>query len=562
MPRSVTESASSLFTSEFRSHPDRVLNLALVLFCVTFMIPRLASPQLGLLDDAVTVMAARSVLASPDQLWRIDAGTGRFRPAYWLFYTLIYALGWDSPLFFFIMNTLVLCACVLFLASVLRRLGLPPWPTFLSCGFFITSTIVVENFYTLSKAEPVQLLFVALAVYLAARTAEAACLRRRALAFLLITAALAASMLTKETGVAMVLFASLAAIVSWPMKTAESGRKAWRISIFLLLTSLVAGLVFLLSLLAQGRTGLTEGSYTRQYVLAPSRFVSSLAILTVQILHGIPYLPVLVLCLGYLVLRRRLQWPRPLNYAIVWMACWGTALLPWPHPLAYHLLVLHLGAAVFAGTAFHYLVEETNPPRPRSYPVMALLVGGSLVVAWLNAFTAGRNQLLIDQANAELVDFLAGLPTGSKVYVDLPQFNEYVFEINAHLHDLQARRDIEIRYLQAPEALGDAADTRTYWVLPFLRTQLFPSVRCAVNEPDARARNERARKLADQGWETLWQVRRRLVPVDIGLYRLTCPVLGTAGSFYCTAPRPLIETRESVYGWTILHWSKSAQRIH
>ena len=48
------------------------------------MIPRLASPQFGLLDDGLTLQTGRQVVGHWSRALHLVPETGRFVPAYWL----------------------------------------------------------------------------------------------------------------------------------------------------------------------------------------------------------------------------------------------------------------------------------------------------------------------------------------------------------------------------------------------------------------------------------------------------------------------------------------------
>src|SRR3972149_3643894 len=74
-----------------------------VLISLAVILPRLLSAQFGLLDDARTLVTARDITSgSWDMSWDIEAG--RFRPGYWLFPALLYALVGQNPVGFFAGN--------------------------------------------------------------------------------------------------------------------------------------------------------------------------------------------------------------------------------------------------------------------------------------------------------------------------------------------------------------------------------------------------------------------------------------------------------------------------
>src|SRR5580704_844628 len=68
-----------------------------VLVAILYLLPRLIHAQFGLLDDAVTLSVSRTVLAHPAFGLHAFDGQGRFLPGYWLYWSLLYASGGESP---------------------------------------------------------------------------------------------------------------------------------------------------------------------------------------------------------------------------------------------------------------------------------------------------------------------------------------------------------------------------------------------------------------------------------------------------------------------------------
>src|SRR5258705_13047351 len=71
------------------------------------MLPRLASPQFGLLDDGLTLQTGREVIGRWSSTLHLIPETGRFFPAYWLVYSAGFGLRGARPLAFFTGNGLL-----------------------------------------------------------------------------------------------------------------------------------------------------------------------------------------------------------------------------------------------------------------------------------------------------------------------------------------------------------------------------------------------------------------------------------------------------------------------
>src|SRR4029453_286522 len=72
------------------------------------MLPRLASPQFGLLDDGLTLQTGHEVLGRWSSTLSLIPETGRFFPAYWFVYSAIVGIVGVRSLAFFAVNALLL----------------------------------------------------------------------------------------------------------------------------------------------------------------------------------------------------------------------------------------------------------------------------------------------------------------------------------------------------------------------------------------------------------------------------------------------------------------------
>src|ERR1039458_8679428 len=124
---------------------------------VLLLIPRLVSAQFGLLDDGVTIHAARQLSQHLGLAIRLNPETGRFLPVYWLYQTAVYMVGWAQPIVFFAANAILLALTVSLIIHFVLLRGCSRLQAWASGLFFVLSGPVIESFYPLSKAEPVQM---------------------------------------------------------------------------------------------------------------------------------------------------------------------------------------------------------------------------------------------------------------------------------------------------------------------------------------------------------------------------------------------------------------------
>jgi len=144
-----------------KPHHGKSILLALIplLTAVLIMSPRLASPQFGLMDDGRNYTEVQKILAG-DLSMSYDLQAGRFRPLYWLYFTLIYLVAGPNPFWFFFAHLLMLMIILLEIRFLMKYYGAKDWQILLTSLVFLFSVPIIENFYTLSKGDPLSLVFI------------------------------------------------------------------------------------------------------------------------------------------------------------------------------------------------------------------------------------------------------------------------------------------------------------------------------------------------------------------------------------------------------------------
>ena len=173
------------------------------------------------------------------------------------------------------------------------------------------------------------------------------------------------------------------------------------------------------------------------------------------------------------------------------MAGWLAVYLPWPATFEYYLLPFAFGAAALGGT----VVGDAWASRSRQHSATRRRVAWSVLVAsgllWLvaivNAVADARVQLTVDRSNADLVDFLAALPSRSRVVLNTG-VNEYLFELPMHLSQIKRRSDIVVEHVtRMPPNGPSSADV--FVVTAEMANKPGPTVRVALDEPGVRHDN-------------------------------------------------------------------------
>jgi hypothetical protein len=517
------------------------------------MLPRLASPQFGLLDDGLTLQTGGEVIGRWSRTLHLIPETGRFFPAYWLVYSVIVGIVGVRPLAFLGVNALLLAGLLAVLARLVRWGGGTPLQAAVAAVVFALCGPTIESFYTLSKAEPLQLTWIGVSLLATAAAAIEAHRARRAGLITLAAAALLLAHATKETSVVLIPI-SLGWLVVEQWSSRERGPYA-RFAATYVVINVVAAAAFIALRWYYAPLGLAEGTYTRAYALNPGTVGAALFRISAWLVRDFAFLlPLLAVTVPALV-GGRPAWRRPILYACVWMAGWLAVYLPWPATFEYYLLPFAFGAAALAGT----VVGDSWASRRHRQSVMRRRVAWSVLVAsgllWLvaviNAVIDARVQLVVDRANADLVDFLAGLPSRSRVVVNTG-VNEYLFELPMHLSQIKRRSDIVVEHVTQSAPIGPPwADV--FVVTAEMANKPGPTVRVALDEPGVTHDNAMLSAVLTGRAERVYRVAQHTRLVEFGIHRLLCHITESPliDASYCPRDRGVIDRRIFSYGWQV-----------
>jgi hypothetical protein len=386
------------------------------------MLPRLLSPQFGLLDDGQTLRSVAHVSDNWTSAFTMAHVDGRFFPSYYLFFYLVHALVGVNPFLFFAVNYAVFAATTAGLIGLVRLMGGTPFQAWAAGIFFVVSGPAVENFYTLSKAEPPQLLWVVISLLIAAVGLRSRNRWARLAGVAATTGALLVADTTKETGIVTVAIA-----VGWLLvgrlcldQARDEPHLAWRRRY--VLASLLAAAGFFTLRVSSGGPSLSQGAYSRLYRLEAVPHLGSLVDALALLSRDLGYLaPLAVLAVVLRMTQPRPQRPLLLD-AVVWMCGWLAVYIPWSWVVEYYLLPFAFGAAAFSGLVAGEAIQALRNERRRGVrATVAVCVGAFLVLfplSMANVATNGAIQLAVDAANYQLVRFISALPKGSVVSVN------------------------------------------------------------------------------------------------------------------------------------------------
>jgi hypothetical protein len=515
------------------------------------MLPRLASPQFGFLDDGLTLQIGREVAGRWSATLHLNPETGRFVPAYWLVYSAIAGVVGARPLAFFLLNVAILAALLTSLARLVRLGGGTAGQAAVAVVVFALCGPTIESFYTLSKPEPLQLLWIGGALLATVAAVGAPAPRRAALIALAAGLSLLAYA-TKETSAVLVPISLGWLALEWAGGERGPSR---RFATTYAAINVAAAAAFVVLRAHYAPLGLAEGTYTRAYAFDARVVAPALFRLAAWLLRDFAFLLPL---LAFSAVWRRAGWARggrAIRYACVWMAGWLAVFLPWPATFQYYLLPFALGAAVAAGLA----VGDGWEARDRPHRLGARWLAGSVLVVtgalWLasvlNAVADARVQLTVDRANADLVDFLAGLPSRSRIVLNTAM-NEYHLELPRHLLEIKRRPDLVV-VLPSGGAAGGPASSDRFVVTAELLNRPGPTVRLALDEPGVRADHATLHRLLAGPSEPPYRAVRQTRLVEVGLHRWLCRVAAPPfiDAAFCPGDGALLDRRLFSYGWQV-----------
>ena len=537
-----------------------------IFLVVAVMLPRLISPQFGLFDDGVTISNAQEIAQGT---WNAgwEAATGRYRPAYWLYYGLVYLIAGENPFGFFLAHTILLAGITLLLMSLVRSAGGSSLQTVSTGLLFVLSGPVIENFYTLSKGEPLQLFWILVAlkaVSLVSGSHNA--WKKWGLFFVTVTGLLFATA-SKETTLIMIPVSLAWLFFGWLF----NNRKVRNFDVIarfaFMMAALLAAAIFYYLRSRSVPVGLTGGGYTSMYDFSLSAISASAFRWTGWLMRDLPYLfPLAVFAMVWGVANKKISQCRLAIDSLIWCGAWMAIYLPWIFTVEYYMLPLFAGATVLGGllldVAARQVVGVNKAMRGFSAFCLVLAVL-ALSISLMNNVSNARLQLAVDAANAEMLEVVAmQSPAGGKVYVNLPANNEYVYEIELHLSRLHQRPDLEVSSFRFQRAEpGDAKNLSYLVVSPEIENQPLLSVRLGLYEEGARHWNSSLKSFLGKNTEPVFVAERSFRLSSVDFLRVFCPLFGHRN--YCKEPYLVNDRRMLVYRWNVyqVHGSTTGRAL-
>lgn len=541
----------------FSSWPVRLALGLPVLIAIALMAPRILDAHFGLFDDPTSISVAQQTWAGQWDL-RQDAGFGRFRPVYWLAFSLIYRLAGKQAAWYFVGNLILLAGTAWLLSGIVLRLTHRPLAAGVAGIAFALGGPVIEAAYTLSKPELLQCFFLTASGAALVLSSPAPSRRARAGRVLLGSLFILLAALTKETTGLVLAIALAWLVIPWLTARLRVPRSAARLHPLLLADFLLAaGLgiaCFVLGVFALSPTTTSGAGPQANFTFTRAVMAMNARIWLVWLLRDWLYLlPLLVAAACFMATGRRLGQSTLVLGCLVWMGAWLALYLPYRFTPEYYLLPFSLGSAALSGVLALMVVDAARGTR-RAERIVA--TGSAGLAVALFALTIPNNlsnagiQLSVDNANAAMLQFVADTaPQGGLVLVNIRNNFEYLLTLEPMLHLVYDRPDLAVTPYVDTDGHALAEVCEGLVLSPLIENVPFPSVRLGIPELASREWEASLQQELGGRLKLLREVRYSLDLLTIDASRLPCLV--KPGMRYCGMPHTPFDTRRFAEGWRI-----------
>ena len=533
-----------------------------LVFCALFMLPRLTNPEFGLMDDGDTLQKANMILTGD---WGLgsEANAGRFRPFYWYFHMILFKLFRTNPSGYFLVNFIVFALLLVGVIKLLIHRSSSKSAILIACVLFIFSGPITESYYTLSKYEIFQLVFIVYAILLYQLIAESRPLGIKVLLGIGVLLLSLISILTKETSLIMVAIYLGWTITSYIFDRSNMKRTYQNLGLFAI--NFIACLIYFIWRSQYLGGFIASGSYVGTHTgLGVSLLIDSLLKWEPWLRRDFSYSIVLLatFIIGLILFKRKPLQGRLLVDVMIWSGGWLAIFLPWVIKIEYYLLPFALGCSILSA---HFLEEIIKSIRQRVLWKRVILViltgfaGVLLINSVLLIINNARYQFTMDDINSRMMKYLAQeVPRDGAVFVNLPADNEYIKEIQLHFTYIYSRPDIFVDrfYYQLPSSL--MKKNVSFVITPKVQNKPTYSVRYAFNEDDSTAWTYSLEKYMADGVASPVNFSGEFLEIEPHIFRLICPFLKHLGS--CNTNNQILEVKKLSYQWEVFNYDRDQKK--
>jgi hypothetical protein len=123
------------------------------------------------IDDGWSIQMAQKVLSAIHSFnlgnlnFILSEEGGRLRTIYWLYQTMVYAIGGTNPQIHFFIHHLVILGGAIFIFLIVKKISKSNFSGFFAATLYILTPMNTENIYRLGPIEPILALFIVASLY-------------------------------------------------------------------------------------------------------------------------------------------------------------------------------------------------------------------------------------------------------------------------------------------------------------------------------------------------------------------------------------------------------------
>lgn len=490
-----------------------------------------------------------------------DDANGFFRPFYWLGLIVEYLIGGLNPFWFYFTNLVVFWIIVAEIIALIRLKGGSIIQSSLGAIIFALSSPIVESFFTNSKPEAQQLMWLAGSLlsghFLAHPKKE-----KRITAAVSTTLFILFASLNKSTFIALIPVSLGWVVLYWLFLKKDQDEKRRAVGYFI--SSLVATAAYFILRKWAMPIGILQGTYTNDYILNINFMIFMLNHWVVWLSRGfLGFLIGLVLLFAFWkkvgTVTRRLSLA-----SLVWMAGWFAVYLPWGHALDYYLLPFAFGYAVFCGMTLGSVPSMWSTvklPVRIGITGLAGLFSLFIMMGISSNFSNARIQLIMDKQNMKLLTYLEeNTPLNVQIAVNYNKNATFFTHVHLLAFFIGNRGDIQFLpfEFQNTQVQGDEPYlliTPRAYNQPLVKVRGIGDGHRVANKSIEAFIGKTSPLFATEGKATLLTFNPAL---------LLCPFMNSFPfySIYCNKPESLlVDNREFSYGWQVYRIDKSMQNL-
>lgn len=317
--------------------------LIIILIWGLFILPSCFSPHWSYLDDPTTLLMSK-LIAADLHIPKPDGESGRYFPAYWIYYTVLFHFFEFDLAGYYIVQALMFLLTLFLVHSIVVNITQSRLAGFFAAFLVATASPVAENIYTLSKAEPKVLFYLLCAVYLFMRMGKVTYGRKTIslISWIGITLLIIVSILTKETAAIFVVFAATGMVISLLLNKECNRIDIHSVKSYLFLFIGSIGAILLTRGLFYALRPSVSANIYISYPINLDLFLNNLKIYAWQ-QPDVLFLGLLTLVLGIVSYKQRDEGNREdFVFACAWFltgAAYVLGLLIWRQSFGYYLLI-------------------------------------------------------------------------------------------------------------------------------------------------------------------------------------------------------------------------------